>query len=89
MFDLEPAPYTITDNGSGKVLDAGQYAMLHEYVDLATAFGAAPTSVTVHFSKAVRLSEIFACCQPTAMTTNCIWPVCSPSMPVSWATVCR
>lgn len=73
MFDLEPAPYTITDNGSGKVLDAGQYAMLHEYVDLATAFGAAPTSVTVHFSKAVRLSEIFAYSAGTLPANVQIW----------------
>jgi len=73
MFDLEPAPYTITDNASGKVLNAGQYEFLHEYVDLATGFGAAPTSVTIQFPKAVRMSEIYAYSAGTLPSNVQVW----------------
>ncbi len=60
MFDLEYGEYTITDNDSGKSITAGTYGFLHEFVDLAAAFGSAPTSVTLAFSNGVvRLSEIY------------------------------
>lgn len=73
MFDLEPAPYTITDNSTKKVLNAGQYAMLHEYVDLTTGFGTAPTSVTIQFEKAVRMSEIYAYSAGTLPSNVQVW----------------
>ena len=60
LFDLEYGSYTITDADSGKQLSAGTHGILHEYVDLATAFGYIPTSVTLDFTNgSVRLSEIY------------------------------
>ncbi len=59
MFNLEYGEYTVTDNETGDMVTAGQYGYLHEYVDLESAFGYCPTSVTLHFKKGtVRLSEI-------------------------------
>ncbi len=61
LFDLEYGKYTIRNNSTNATVTAGEHAMLHEYVDLAVAFGAAPTSVTLEFSSGkVRLSEIYA-----------------------------
>ncbi len=58
MFDLEYGEYTITANG--KSITAGKHEILHEYVDLLTAFGTAPKSVTLDFANgSVRLSEIY------------------------------
>lgn len=60
-FDLEYGAYTITDNKTGNTATAGQYGILHEFVDLEGLFGTVPTSVTLHFdSGKVRLSEIYA-----------------------------
>ena len=57
MFDLEYGAYTLTDNTTGTVTDAGEYGFLHEYIRLDT-----PTnSVTLTFDNGeVRLSEIYA-----------------------------
>ena len=58
MFDLEYGEYTITSDG--KTFTAGKNEMLHEYVDLIAAFGAAPTAITLNFANgSVRLSEIY------------------------------
>lgn len=73
MFDLEPAAYTITDNTTGNTINAGQYGMLHEYVDLATGFGTAPTSVTLNFPSAVRMSEIYAYSAGTLPSNVQVW----------------
>ncbi len=55
MFDLEYGAYTIVDNTTGTTVTAGEYGMLHEYVELPQA----ATSVTVKFENGkVRLSEI-------------------------------
>lgn len=60
IFDYEYGEYTVTDNASGKVLTAGAYGFLHEYLDLEGAFGTAPTSVTVSFgSGSVNIGEIY------------------------------
>lgn len=57
MFDLEYGQYTITDNITGQSQAAGQYSMLHEYVELDQP----TTSVTLSFASGkVRLSEISA-----------------------------
>lgn len=57
MFDLEYGQYTITDNTNGLSYTAGEYSMLHEYVELEQ-----PTnSVTLQFENGnVWLSEISA-----------------------------
>ena len=73
MFDLDPDPYTITDNGSKASIDAGLYAFLHEYIDLTAAFGTAPTSVTIQFQKTVRMSEIYAYSAGTLPSNVQIW----------------
>ncbi len=60
-FDLECGAYTVTDDHSGKTVAAGTEGFLHEYLDLKTAFGNCPQSVTLHFKKgAVSISEITA-----------------------------
>lgn len=60
LFDLEYGSYTVTDNDSGKTFAAGTLGMLHEYINLVSAFGAMPKSVTLTFgSGSVRLSELY------------------------------
>ena len=60
LFDLEYGQYTITDNDTGKAFTAGTHGMLHEYIDLSTAFGCQPKNVTVAFDNGkVRLSELY------------------------------
>ncbi|MBQ8580270.1 MAG: PIG-L family deacetylase [Oscillospiraceae bacterium] len=60
-FDLEYGEYTITDNTSGNTVTAGQYGILHEFVDLEGLLGSVPTSVTLNFNSGkVRLSEIYS-----------------------------
>lgn len=59
LFDAACGSYTITDNGSGKSITAGEYGFIHEFVDLAAAFETAPASVTVTFPDGVRIFELF------------------------------
>ena len=60
LFDLEYGCYTITDTASGQKITAGAHSILHEYVDLAAAFGFVPTEITLDFANgSVRLSEIY------------------------------
>ena len=60
LFDLEYGVYSVTDNDSGKTITAGSHGMLHEYIDLVSAFGTMPKSVTLSFEKGkVRLSELY------------------------------
>lgn len=60
LFNLEYGEYTVIDNTNGKTITAGRYGFLHEYIDLAEAFGYCPASVTLQFANgAVRLSEIY------------------------------
>ncbi len=60
LFDLEYSSYTVTDTHSGKSITGGELGILHEFLDLAEAFGSSPTSVTLTFANgAVRLSEIY------------------------------
>ena len=57
LFNKEYGEYTITNNETGDEITAGQYNFLHEYVDLESAFGSCPTSVTLRFQNgALRLS---------------------------------
>lgn len=55
-FNLECAPYTVTDDLTGESVNAGQYAMLHEYVTLPKA----TTWATLQFSGTVQVTEITA-----------------------------
>lgn len=60
IFDYEYGEYAIRDNNSEKVISAGTYGFLHEFVDLESGFGYAPTSITVDFANGgVQLSEIY------------------------------
>ena len=47
LFDLEYGTYSVTDNSTGKTVTAGSHGFLHEYIDLVSAFGTAPGSVTL------------------------------------------
>ena len=61
LFDLEYGAYTVTDLTTGKSFTAGEQGFLHEFLDLQTQFGTAPTSVCLDFStKKPKLSEIYA-----------------------------
>ena len=60
LFDLEYGTYSVTDNSTGKTVTAGSHGFLHEYIDLVSAFGTAPGSVTLTFDRGkVRLSELY------------------------------
>ena len=50
IFDYEYGEYTIRDNNSETAIRAGTYSFLHEFVDLESGFGYAPTSITVDFA---------------------------------------
>ena len=59
IFNRPYGEYTVTDNGTGNVATVGQYGFCHEFIDLVSLFGAAPTSVTVSFENgSVHLFEI-------------------------------
>ena len=61
IFGKSYGEYTITDNTTGQSLTAGTYGFLHEFVDLETAFGSAPTKITIRFdSGSVSLGEVTA-----------------------------
>ena len=53
LFDLEYGEYTITDNTTGDTVTAGADQFIHEFIDLAAAFGTAPTSVTLDFANGI------------------------------------
>lgn len=60
IFDIPYGSYTITDNGSGEIITAGEDGFLHEFIDLAAGFGTAPTSVTVDFANgSVKIFELY------------------------------
>lgn len=42
-------PYTIINNDTGKTYTAGTDLFIHEFIDLTSCFGSAPTSVTISF----------------------------------------
>ena len=59
-MDAEYDGYTITDNSTGKVYEAGQNHFIHDFVDLVAAFGVMPTSVTLNFNNGtIALSELY------------------------------
>lgn len=59
IFDLEYDTFTVTNNGTGETALCGGTKILHQFVDLAEAFGEAPTSVTISFhSGNTRINEI-------------------------------
>ena len=61
IFKLDYGAYTVTDNVSGQSITCGEQGFLHEFIDLETAFGAAPASVTLSFSSGtVKLNELYA-----------------------------
>lgn len=51
IFDIEYGTYTITNNDTGASITCGEKNYLHEFIDLETAFGSAPRSVTVTFGE--------------------------------------
>lgn len=56
LFDLEYGEYTVTDNVSGEIINAGKEGFLHEYIKLSTP----TTSLTLSFNEGkVSLSEIY------------------------------
>ena len=49
IFGRTYGQYTVKDNTTGKVVTAGQYGYVHDYLDMVALFGNAPTSVTLQF----------------------------------------
>ncbi len=60
LFDVEYGEYTVTNDATGDTVTAGTQGFLHEYLDLVKAFGGPVSSVTLHFSDRVSLSEVCA-----------------------------
>lgn len=58
-FDRTPSVWSIKDNSSGKTMDCGKYAFLHEYVDVEQLFGYAPKSVTMSFPEGTVIADIY------------------------------
>lgn len=59
IFNRAYGEYTVTDNATGTSCTVGQYGYIHEFIDLVSLFGYAPTSVTVAFGNgSVYLFEI-------------------------------
>lgn len=60
LFDIPYGEYTVTDNDTQQVYQAGTNGFLHEFVDLEAAFGHAPTSVSIDFARgSVKLYELY------------------------------
>lgn len=60
LFDAIYGEYTIVNNDTGDTFTAGTGRYLHEYVDLAAAFGGSVNSLTLRFENdRVRLGEIY------------------------------
>ena len=60
LFDAVYGDYTIINNDTGDSFTAGTGRYLHEYVDLAAAFGESVHSITLRFENGkVRLGEIY------------------------------
>ncbi len=54
-------PYTITDNATGVSVTAGENGYYHQFVDLVTRFGYAPTSLTLDFgTNPITINELYA-----------------------------
>lgn len=51
IFDIEHGAYTVTNNDTGESRTWGDTGILHEFLDLEGAFGAAPKSVTIQFNE--------------------------------------
>ena len=61
QFSKEYGTYTLVNNDTGAEHSCGEYSFLHEYLDLTTIFGSAPSSVTLRFENGtVRLMNIYA-----------------------------
>lgn len=60
LFNFEYNSYTITDNETGNIVEAGKHSFLHEYVDLIYLFGKTVKSLTISFSgDHISMSEIY------------------------------
>lgn len=74
MFDIEYGAYTITEPNTGKTITAGQYNMLHEFIDLSEAFGGPVKSIAISFSNGkVRMSEIRVFTEGTPPANVQLW----------------
>ena len=61
QFSKEYGAYTLVNNDTGEEHICGQYSFLHDYLDLVTIFGSAPSSVTLRFENGtVRLMNLYA-----------------------------
>ena len=49
IFNKEYGPFSVTDLDSGEVRTFGENCFIHEFADLETAFGYAPTKVKLNF----------------------------------------
>ena len=69
LFNLEYGEYVITNEATGATFTAGTNDFLHEYIDLAEAFGGPVQSISIRFGNGiVRLSEV--CCFTQGQTPD-------------------
>lgn len=59
-FDRVPAPWTLTEPGSGQTVAAGENAFLHEYVDVAALLGAPAQTLELRFPAGTALADVYA-----------------------------
>lgn len=60
LFNLEYSGYSVTNDDTGETVNCGEYAYLHDYVDLVALFGSAPKSVTIRFPEECQFNELYA-----------------------------
>lgn len=60
VFDRLPERWTLTDVASGASAECGENAYLHEYVDVDSKLGSAPTGVRLDFPAGASIDEIYA-----------------------------
>lgn len=76
-FDRIPQPWTITDSKSGKTITCGENGFLHEYVDVAAAFGEEPEGLILSFEENTVLADVYGFSQGTLPEWVQMWkPPC-------------
>ncbi|MGN1003904.1 MAG: PIG-L deacetylase family protein [Oscillospiraceae bacterium] len=58
-FDCPPQEWTLTDPESGKSVTCGQYAFLHEFVDVSALWGGLLETLVLRFEAGTAIAEIY------------------------------
>ncbi len=60
VFDRVPQQWTLTDPATGQRMMGGTNAFLHEYADVLSLFGYAPSALTLTFPAGTVLADVYA-----------------------------